>query len=62
MLEFHLSDSAAVKNIEILKQYQNSVSEYIKANEDSIISYGSEFRPVAILENLLMHHRSWPTL
>jgi hypothetical protein len=62
MLEFHLSDSAALKNMEILKQNQNSVSKYIEENEDSIISYGSEFRPVTILENLLMHHRSWPTL
>jgi hypothetical protein len=48
--------------MEILKQYQNSVSKYIEENEDSILSYGSEFRPVTILENLLMHHRSWPTL
>jgi len=48
--------------MEILKQYQNNVSRYIEENEDSIISYGSEFRPVAILDNLFMHHRSWPTL
>jgi hypothetical protein len=48
--------------MEILKQYKNNVSKYIEENEDSIISYGSEFRPVAILDNLFMHHRSWPTL
>jgi hypothetical protein len=27
----------------------------------SIMSYGSEFRPLHVIEPLLMHHHSWPS-
>jgi hypothetical protein len=48
--------------MEILRKRQNSVSSYMQANKNSFLSYGSELRPVLHLEDLLMHHRSWPTL
>jgi hypothetical protein len=45
--------------MKVLKQHKNSVSNLIEQNQGSIISYGSEFRPVAHLEFLLMHHKNW---
>ncbi len=45
--------------MKVLKQHKNSVSNLIEQNQSSIISYGSEFRPVAHLEFLLMHHKNW---
>jgi len=42
----------------IWKQFKNSVSNPIEQNQGSITSYGSEFRPVAHLEFLLMHHKN----
>jgi hypothetical protein len=43
----------------ILKEHSNSISELIEQNPSTILSYGSEFRPVSHLEFLLMHHVNW---
>ena len=58
-IKFELTKSAAENNMKVLKQHKNSVSNLIEQNQGSIISYGSEFRPVAHLEFLLMHHKNW---
>jgi hypothetical protein len=61
-LQFDLTDKASTHNMIILQQYNNNIHQYISANKNSIMSYGSEFRRIHILEPLLMHHRSWPSL
>jgi hypothetical protein len=60
-LKFDLSIEAATHNMNILCSYTNSVHLYINANKHSFMGYGSEFRPIHIIERLLMHHRSWPS-
>jgi hypothetical protein len=40
---------------------QKNIHQYINNNKNSITCYGSEFRPIHIIEPLLMHHHSWPS-
>jgi hypothetical protein len=61
-LQFSLSDEAANHNMAILQSFNNNLHDYILANKNSFMSYGSEFRPYHVLEPLLLHHRSWPSL
>ncbi len=46
----------------VLQKYNNNLDDYITANKNTFMSYGSEFCPLAHLEPLLLHHRSWPYL
>ncbi len=56
---FDMTPEAAYHNSLVFRQYNNKVTDVIEACENSIISYGSEFRPPSLLENLLMHHLRW---
>jgi hypothetical protein len=58
-LRFQLSKEAAEENMRTLQKYNNNLSALIENNAGSIVSYGSEFRPVSHLEFLLMHHVNW---
>ena len=43
----------------VLRKHKNSIQMLIESCPGSFLSPGSEFRPVALLEKLLMHHPSW---
>ena len=60
-LRFDLSDEAAIHNLAVLRRHSNDINAYINANKYSFLGYGSEFRPIHIIEPLLLHHRSWPS-
>ncbi len=45
-----------------IRKCANDLHTYITANKHSFMGYGSEFRPKRLLETLLLHHRSWPSL
>jgi len=46
-------------NMLLLKQHGDSIQNLILAYPNSFISPGSEFRPINVLEPLLMHHHNW---
>ena len=60
--DFELSQAAANKNSILLQKYDFDLAKAIKANPDSIISPGSELRPLHQLELLLAHHPNFPRL
>eukprot|EP00957_Ditylum_brightwellii_P134741 10272702-Ditylum_brightwellii.AAC.1 len=49
-------------NANVLCTFQFDVKSYIHSQDDTTVSYGSEFRPVAELDTLLSHHSNWPSL
>ncbi len=49
-------------NMKLLLSAGNSIHSFIMANPGSIISPGSEFRPVQVLETLLLHCHNWPSI
>jgi hypothetical protein len=61
-LIFKLSQDAAIHNMNVLRAHGDSIQNLIKACQESFISPGSEFRPVALLEKLFMHHHNWPMI
>jgi hypothetical protein len=60
-LAFEASDRAALHNQAILS-YNNDISKLLDDHQSSILKYGSEFRPIDVLEPLLLHHYRWPKL
>ena len=43
----------------LLQQHENSLHRVIIQHPGSVISPGSEFRPVSVLEPLFLHHPNW---
>ena len=58
-LRFDVSQEAAEHNAKQLAQYDYDVSRLISDNQNSIISYGSEFREPPLLHLLLRDHPLW---
>jgi hypothetical protein len=58
--EFSLTREAALKNFCILLRHQGDLGKAIQHQHTSPVGYGSEFRPVKILEPLLRLHPYWP--
>jgi hypothetical protein len=46
----------------VLTRHNNSIHEYLITQKGTFISFGSKFRPVQILDDLLCHHPNWPKL
>jgi hypothetical protein len=61
-LKFELSHEAAIHNMKILKACGDSIQNLIKRCPGLIISPGSEFRPLDLLESLFLHHHNWPVV
>lgn len=59
---FELSTHAAEHNSQILKKHNYNLDKAIEANPNSIISAGSELRPIEQLDALLSHHPNFPRL
>jgi hypothetical protein len=58
-LRFDLSIEAALHNKNVLESVNNSVNRLIQKCSPSILDYGSEFKPIYILQPLLHRHRNW---
>ena len=56
---FELSQSAATHNSAILAKYDFDLGKAIDANPGSIVSPGSELRPIAQLDQLFVHHPNY---
>jgi hypothetical protein len=61
-LLFCLSKDSAHHNMLILRNHGNSIQCLIQYSPGTFISPGSEFRPVALLEQLFIHHHNWPKI
>jgi len=61
-LIFKLSQDAAIHNMNVLQAHGDSIQNLFEACQGSFISPGSEFRLVALLEKLFMHHHNWPMI
>ena len=59
---FELSKSAMMHNSKVLKHHNYDINQLIASHPGSDLDYGSEFRPVCILEPLLKHHPTWDRL
>ena len=62
LFKFELSAEAALHNMKLLQSNGNSIHAFIKNHQGSIVSPGSEFRPVNVLEPLFLHHRNWASI
>ena len=56
---FELSESAASHNLNILNKYSNNLGEALRANENSPLGYGSEFRKPHELKKVFGFHPLW---
>lgn len=59
---FELSQATAKHNSSILRKYNFNLSTAIEANPNSILSPGSELRPLSQLSLLLSHHKNFKHL
>ena len=56
---FELSESAASHNLNVLNKYSNNLGEALRANENSPLGYGSEFRKPHELKKVFGFHPLW---
>lgn len=56
---FELTQEAAMRNLCILHRYDYNIETALKANSNTPLSYGSEFRPIPVLQPLLFLHPYW---
>ncbi len=59
--KFEYTKEAAEHNWNVLSKYEN-LGKAIDANNNSQLSYGSEFRKATVLEPLMRHHPLWNDL
>ncbi|KAL9180713.1 hypothetical protein ACHAXT_011166 [Thalassiosira profunda] len=57
---FELTQSAAAHNSAVLAKHSYDLDKAIRANPNSIVSPGSELRPISQLDQLLAHHPNYP--
>ena len=57
---FELSQESANKNYCVLKQFNMNIETALRAQADSPLGYGSEFRKTATLRPLLYLNPNWP--
>jgi len=63
VFSFELSQEEAAKaNFKILQENNMSLHKILTENTFSALSYGSEFKPVAVLEPLFQFHPGWPVM
>ena len=56
ILLFRRTHEAALRNSKILTAFKGDLGAEIAAHKDSPVNYGSEFRDIAFLAKLLLHH------
>jgi len=61
-LQFNPTKEAAMNNFAVLKRYNFDIEALIANHPNTPMSYGSEFRPVTVLSQLLRFHPNWDKL
>ena len=56
---FERSEAAATKNSDLLKSHAYNAEAATQTPNNTILSYGAEFRPIQGLDLLLRHHPQW---
>ena len=56
ILSFRTTHEASVRNSKILAAFKGYLGAAIAAQKDSTVKYGSEFRDIASLERIFLHH------
>ena len=56
---FFMDQKSAQKNMCVLKKYDYDLKAALAAQQDSPLTYGSEFKPVNILESVFGLHPNW---
>ncbi len=59
LFRFEHTKEAALHNTTVLQCYNFNLDDAIQAQNDSPVSYGSEFRPISELSKLLNQHPLW---
>ncbi len=62
LFTFELTQEASHRSFCVLKRFNKNLQLAIDAQQNSVTSYGSEFRPASILEPLLGLHPNWKHL
>jgi hypothetical protein len=52
-LRFELSHEAALHNKKLLQAHNNSLHEYLLSQKGTFLYFGSEFRPVEVIDDIL---------
>ncbi len=60
--QFHLDHASAIHNGQILQAHNFDLGRAIRSDGNSPLRFGSEFRPVSVLEPLLGIHPLWPRI
>lgn len=58
--QFQWTDKAAGNNFDVLQRYGWDLSKAVHAQPYSVVTLGSEFRPVHLLAPLMYQHPLWP--
>ena len=56
---FELTEEGAAHNLEVLRRYDFDLGKALKAQENSSLGNGKEFRPTAVLQNVFGLHPLW---
>ena len=61
-IRFEFSEAASLHNSNLLASFECDISKPIDAFPETELSYGSEFRPVHMLEPLFKQRKNWPRM
>ena len=59
---FERTTRAAEHNSKLLQTFQYDTEKATQHTQNTVLSYGSEFRAVDTLQPLLIHHQHWPAI
>mmetsp|Transcript_53864 Transcript_53864/g.161169 ORF Transcript_53864/g.161169 Transcript_53864/m.161169 type:complete len:84 (-) Transcript_53864:3965-4216(-) len=57
--KFEFTPEATVFNSALVSKHGHDLTRSITSHQGTIISYGYDFCPVAMLDTLLQHHPNW---
>jgi hypothetical protein len=56
---FKFTDNGAVYNLEVLRKYDLNLGKALKAQQDSPLGNGKEFKPPSVLQQVFGLHPLW---
>jgi hypothetical protein len=59
---FNLTPEAATHNMIVLLAHESNIQMVIDNHQHTLLTHGSEFRSISVLQRLLMHHPKWPKI
>ena len=57
--KFEISAKAALHNLNILGKYYYNLDKALKAQQDSLLGYGKEFKPPKVIKAIFRFHPLW---